>query len=128
MIRKVEKTPLTTGHWTVFDTTGGKDYLLGQALALVEIDGKNNHYVNEWKVGDKKEIRALCQWYNMKRENGILTGKLTRTFMFSNGYYSCKYYTCTCPIPQFVRPADEQCLVFDAEVVSQLSRFCKFKE
>jgi hypothetical protein len=24
---------------------------------------------------------------------------LTRTFMFSNGYYSCKYYICTCPIP-----------------------------
>ncbi len=28
----------------------------------------------------------------IERENENLTGKLTKTFMLSNGYYSCKYY------------------------------------
>jgi len=95
---------------------------------LVDIDRENNHYIIEWNTDEKEEIRALCQRYNMERENEKLTGKLTRTFMFSNGYYSSKYYTCTCPIPKFIQLADKHCLVFDAEVVSKLSRFYKLKE
>ena len=92
------------------------------------MDGKSIRCVNEWNVDEKTETRVLCQWYNMVRENGKLTGKLTRTFMFSNGYYSCKYYICTCSIPKSVQLEDEDGLLFDAEVVNQLSRFCQFKE
>ena len=127
-VKKVEKTTLKNGLWAVFITADGRDYLLGQVLSLVAMDGKSIRCVNEWNVDEKTETRVLCQWYNMVRENGKLTGKLTRTFMFSNGYYSCKYYICTCPIPKSVQLEDEDGLLFDAEVVNQLSRFCQFKE
>ena len=127
-VKKVEKTTLKNGLWAVFITADGRDYLLGQVLSLVAMDGKSIRCVNEWNVDEKTETRVLCQWYNMVRENGKLTGKLTRTFMFSNGYFSCKYYICTCPIPKSVQLEDEDGLLFDAEVVNQLSRFCQFKE
>ncbi len=52
------------------------------------MDGKSIRCENEWNVDEKTETRVLSHWYNMVRENGNLTGKLTRTFMFSNGYYS----------------------------------------
>ena len=41
----------------------------------------------------------------------------------------CMYNVqCTCPIPKSVQLEDEDGLLFDAEVVNQLSRFCQFKE
>lgn len=126
-ITTVEKMTLKKGHWAVFITIDGKDYLLGQVLALVTVDGKINNYISEWRGDEKIEIRALCQWYDMERENGKFTGKLKRTFMFSNGYYSCKYYICTCPVPKVMQFDDGHCLMLDQTAVSQLSRFCKFQ-
>jgi hypothetical protein len=38
---------LKKGHWAVFITIDGKDYLLGQVLALVTVDGKINNYISE---------------------------------------------------------------------------------
>ncbi|KAK4005662.1 hypothetical protein OUZ56_010705 [Daphnia magna] len=43
-----------------------------------------------------------------------------------NGYYSCKYYICTCPVPKVMQFDDGHCLMLDQTAVSQLSRFCKF--
>ena len=40
-ITTVEKMTLKKGHWAVFITIDGKDYLLGQVLALVTVDGKS---------------------------------------------------------------------------------------
>ncbi len=52
-ITTVEKMTLKKGHCAVFITIDGKDYLLGQVLVLVTVDGKINNYISEWR-GMKK--------------------------------------------------------------------------
>ena len=74
-LQQLKKMTLKKGHWAVLITIDGKDYLLGQVLALVTVDGKINNYISKWRGDEKIEIRALCQWYDMERENRKFTGK-----------------------------------------------------
>ena len=52
-LKKVEKTTLKNSLWAVFITADGRDYLLGQVLSLVAMDGKSIRCVNEWNVDEK---------------------------------------------------------------------------
>ena len=119
--KKVEKITLETGHWAVFGTEDGKNYRLGQVLALVAI--KSNSFVSECRGDETIDIGALCHWLDFERKKGKLTGNLIRTSMFNNGYYPCKYYKCSCPTPKQVKVDGQLCLTFNQSIVSQLSAF-----
>ena len=60
-IATVENISLKKGHWAVFITIDGKDYLLGQVI--VTVDGKINNYISEWK-GEKLKS-AISQLYEL---------------------------------------------------------------
>jgi hypothetical protein len=77
------KKSVKKGHWAVFITIDGKDYLLGQVI--VTVDGKINNYISEWK-GEKLKS-AISQLYEL---NDLL--------LIGNGYYSCNYM-CTSSSP-----------------------------
>ena len=119
--KKVEKITLETGHWAVFGTEDGKNYRLGQVLALVAI--KSNSFVSECRGDETIDIGAICHWLDFERKKGKLTGNLIRTSMFNNGYYPCKYYKCSCPTPNQVKVDGQLCLTFNQSIVSQLSAF-----
>ena len=58
------KKSLKKGHWAVFITIDGKDYLLGQVI--VTVDGKINNYISEWK-GEKLKS-AISQLYELNKK------------------------------------------------------------
>lgn len=101
--KQVEKKAIQQGDWCVLETAEKDDYLLGRVEVLTNVHGKTNErFVSEWEwdeAADNCDIQTLCSWFNIQRTAGIFTGKLEETQMISNGYFPCKYYVCSVPMP-----------------------------
>jgi len=97
----------------------------GQARNAEEKSVKSR-FVSEWKWDEAAEncdVEVLCTWYDFERKSGKITERLEETQMIKNGFFSCKFYICTCPRPIFLNSNNEKSLRLTQETVFQLIPF-----
>jgi hypothetical protein len=126
---KVEKSAIQQGDWCVFETIERDDYLLGRIEVLTHVNGRTNErFVSEWRwdeAGANCDVQTLCSWFTIQRSDGIVTGKLEETPMISNGYFPCKYYVCSVPMPIL---DEEKSLRLSESTTDQLNLFLNLLE
>lgn len=129
-VTRVEKTVLQQGDWCVFHTEEKNNCRLGRVEVLIHTKGKTNQrFVDEWKWNEAEkncDVGVLCTWFDFERTPrsnrslGNVTGKLVPTPMKNNGYFPCKYYLCSVPLPKF---DEKRSLNLSPSTVTQLNTF-----
>ena len=128
-VTTVEKAAIQQGDWCVFETIERDDYLLGRIEVLTHVNGRTNErFVSQWRwdeAGENCDVQALCSWFNIQRSDGTVTGKVEETPMISNGYFPCKYYVCSVPMPIL---DEEKSLRLSESTTDQLNLFLNLLE
>ena len=122
IVQTVEKRRVILGDWCLFYTQDKTSFLLGNVLQFSADESNSKKSIFEWD-GNIQGIRALCMWYQVQREGGIITGKLIEIPVFCHGFHPLQYYICSVPPPCFLTAEESRILSFDNATVEQITKF-----